>query len=146
MIFFAIDQLVTPWVTQARPNSGTLQEGGGRSVRTNLDGGSTRNVSAGNSIRNRRQLMTQARSNSGTQRGQGCVYDRNVRINHDSAAIQNVPAGSLLRRSPRVKTPVKLFNVGELKCFVCRKTFRQDLTIEHYTGNIACSFACFKKV
>lgn len=92
------------------------------------------------------QLTTQIRSNHGAQRGRGRAYDKNVRINFTSGATQNVSPEILLRRSPRVKIPVAKFNVGELKCFVCKKTFRQDLSIKHYAGNIACSFACFKKV
>lgn len=107
LFFFAIGQLVT----QAQPNSGTQQEGGGGPVRTNLNGGATQKVPAGNSIQNRHQFMTQERPNSGAQRGRGRAYDRIVHINFGSGVTQNVSPEILLRRSSRDKIPVAKFNV-----------------------------------
>lgn len=49
------------------------------------------------------------------------------------------------RHSSRIHVPVAQYNYGFVRCSVCGKSFYQDIAIEHYDGNIACSFECLKK-
>lgn len=75
-------------------------------------------------------------------RSKSMVYDRNVQIGGKPSEENN---GIILRRSTRNSVPVKHFNYGAVKCFVCKKIFREDVSIEYYSGNIVCSFECFNK-
>lgn len=70
------------------------------------------------------------------------AYDRNVRMGQQPSEENNE---MVLRRTTRNSVPVKNFNYGAVKCFVCKKTFREDVSIEYYSGNIVCSFECFRK-
>lgn len=69
---------------------------------------------------------------------------RNIRIARESG---DFPEYLVPRyRLRRVSTPIKPYNIAEVKCFVCKKKFRQDVALEHYAGNFACSFICFRKI
>lgn len=86
-------------------------------------------------------------------RSKSLAYDRNVRINRLTLAgsssngyrQQNDEILSPLRRSSRISVPVKRYNFGVVACSVCNRKFSQDISIEHYGGDISCSFECFKK-
>lgn len=71
------------------------------------------------------------------------LYDRNVRIarNHVSKTTQDDTPKWL----KRTRVPVKHYNVGHVVCWICGKSFRQDIEIELYDGPIVCSSECLKK-
>lgn len=69
-------------------------------------------------------------------------YVRNVRIPRDLTE-QNPPIAP--RRSNRIAASIQHFNYGAVKCVVCKKTFRENIAISFYDGNIVCSFDCYRK-
>lgn len=79
------------------------------------------------------------------------TYNRDVRIDRvnlgaSTSRKMNVPLkikDVSLRRSSRVSVPVKNYNCGQVRCSVCGRTFRDDISVEHYTARIVCSFNCF---
>lgn len=83
-------------------------------------------------------------------------YDRNVRIDRGkflgpstSQNMVSVPPTAIAvlppRRSSRISKPVNRINYGLITCFVCKKTFRNDVSMMQNMGPVACSFNCFKK-
>lgn len=68
---------------------------------------------------------------------------RNIRIARDPGDV--VEDNTTSRRSHRISMPTKPYNVGNVECFICKRSFRQDISLEYYSGNIACSFSCFLK-
>lgn len=96
---------------------------------------------------------SQTRTNSGSRNYRN--YDRNVRIGFDDLSNHGTSLGSNaslpvsapnIRRPKRIISQPKRLNTGGLQCPKCNKKCRLDADIlKYYSGNIACSFACFKK-
>lgn len=69
-------------------------------------------------------------------------YDRNVCMG-DKGQLDDEQI--TVRRSDRKMDPVKQYNLGELKCCICKVRFREDVDIKFYDGATVCSIKCFKK-
>lgn len=77
-----------------------------------------------------------------TQRRARSHYNKNVRIKRGEELPNNT--NRIIRRSGRISKTVQRYNIGEIVCFICKKKYRADISIDHYDGNIACSLKCFK--
>lgn len=93
-------------------------------------------------FRNRSKSMNIDRYQPG-RRQKRVQSARNIRILRDPDDVVDDVVER--RRSKRISIPTKPYNVGTVQCFVCKKRFRQDIAVEYYNENIACSFSCFLK-
>lgn len=73
------------------------------------------------------------------------TYDRNVRIERPVENVKTNTETSQSRRSKRISVPVKRYNCGVVVCCVCKKKFRDDVSIEYYTDGSVCSVECLKR-
>lgn len=112
---------------------------------TNVDIGSESNSNEPSDAVLSNEIMNETEQHSSTCSSTFGQYDRNVRIARDEIH-QAGQEDEFVRKSERISIPVKRYNVGEVECFVCKKKFREDVSIEFYERNIACSFACFRQV
>lgn len=77
-------------------------------------------------------------------RNRGRDYDRNVILALDD---WNPPVHDLApRRSDRIRRTTQRYNIAEVKCFVCKKKYRQDISMNFFDERIACSFKCLRNV
>lgn len=94
-------------------------------------------------FRNRSKSMNLDRIQPG-RRQRRVQSVRNIRIAREP---DDVPEYDVNRhRLRRVSKPIKPYNIAVVKCFVCKRSFREDISLEHYAGNFACSFICFRKI
>lgn len=73
----------------------------------------------------------------------GQNYDRNVVLAQDdlnSSAHDFVPR----RHSVRVSKTVQMYNLAEIKCFICEKKFCEAVPVKFFDGRIACSLKCLQ--
>lgn len=75
-----------------------------------------------------------------------CNYDRNVVLSVDPniPIEQNPNADRSLRRSKRQSKAMERYNVFEIKCPVCRRTFRKAESMASFDDFFVCSLECMK--
>lgn len=68
-------------------------------------------------------------------------YDRNVRIGHTVTQQEE----GYIRKSKRTAARVNKYGYIDVQCSHCKKKFRGDFPIDHYSGNTLCSTECLRK-
>lgn len=69
------------------------------------------------------------------------VDSRRVHLHQDPEPLNDIP----LRRSNRNRKPTDIFNFHDVKCCICKRTFRQPIPTGYFCDGIVCSFDCIRK-
>lgn len=85
---------------------------------------------------------TSAKPSTSNNRSKSIHADQRVRLRLDPPSQSDT---MVMNRQKRISVPVARYNYGSVRCCVCHKPFYQDISIQHYSGNVICSFECHRR-